>query len=276
MTELTKIIIRLFEALLFSKMFGYLLLALVISHPISKIINNFKVLGNYSSSGRQSHVIYTEYGYDYVRSIFERLPDKSIVPSVRYKDFSRDVYLLFPEKHQITTKDILIAIDVATIDFMPQPISRLTLTQTDWQFSTLYDYDTLNGFGITIKHCNKGLESIRIRIYSNTYSKTEEMSETLNFICTTGFNMLSFNTPLRNFSFGRGATPFRVVLESDLSQENIDEIVAIGTKIDIGNYFEINKYKKNYTFISHAYFLENHLKLPYLNFIKQIIQLPND
>lgn len=276
MLGLKAIIAQSIKAVLVSKALSYLLLAAVTGYIAYKTINNFYLLTADSSEGKRSHPIYTQYGYDYVRQVFEKLPNKKIVPTVRYKDYWRDVYLLFPERYEALTSDIMIAIDVSAKDFVQQPIARLSAHQNDWQFSTSYDYDALNGFSLSIDRCDQEQMSVQVKVFSTLQSKTEIKFETFNFVCTLGVHSLIFNTPVTQFSFGRGATPFRVAFSPNLSQANIKNILALSTKIDITDYSQINNHKNNYVFIKKSLTLQGSLIPSYSDFIHQISQLSHD
>jgi hypothetical protein len=264
------------RALLVSRSLCYLLLAIVTCYIAYKTINNLYPLTIGSTERQRSHPIYTQYGYDYVRKVFERLPDKKIVPTVRYKDYWRDVYLLFPEKYVSLTSDVMIAIDVTSEDFKRQPIARLSAHQSDWQFSTTYDYDSLDGFSFSINRCDQEQMSAQVKVFSTLQNKTEIKLEEFYFTCTPGVKSIIFNSPLKQFSFGRGATPYRVAFSSNLNQTNISSITALGTKIDISDYSEINKYKNNYVFIKKALVFPNSLISKYSDFIHQLNQLSHD
>jgi hypothetical protein len=276
MFGLRAIISQKIRAPLASKALCYLLLAVVTCYIAYKTINNLYLFTNDSNRGKGSHPIYTQYGYDYVRQIFEKLPDKKIVPTVRYKDYWRDVYLLFPEKYASLTSDIMIAIDVTAKDFVQQPIARLSAHQSDWQFSTIYDYDSLDGFSFSINRCDQDQMSVQVKVFSTLQNKTELKLEEFDFTCTLGVQSLIFNTPLKQFSFGRGATPYRVAFSPSLNQTNVDTITALGTKIDIGDYSEINRYKNNYVFIKKSLGAPSSLISKYSDFIRQLNQLSHD
>lgn len=276
MLWLTASVAKSIKAMLTSTALCYLLLLAVAGHIAYKTINNLYPLAADSQEGQRSHPIYTQYGYDYVRQVFEKLPDKKIVPTVRYKDYWRDVYLLFPEKYEVLTSDIMIAIDVSAKDFVRQPIARLSAYQNDWQFSTSYDYDALNGFSLSIDRCDQEQMSVQVKVFSTLQSKTEIKFETFNFVCTPGVHSLIFNTPVTQFSFGRGATPFRIAFSPNLSQTNIENILALGTKIDITDYSEINNYKNNHVFIKKSLTSQCAVFAIYSDFIRQISQLIHD
>jgi hypothetical protein len=276
MLGLTASVAKSIKAMLTSKTLCYLLLLAVTGHIAYKTINNLHPFAADAHEGKRSHPIYTQYGYDYVRQVFEKLPDKKIVPTVRYKDYWRDVYLLFPEKYDALTSDIMIAIDVNSNDFIQQPIARLSAYQNDWQFSTTYDYDALNGFSLSIDRCDQEQMSLQVKVFSTLQSKTEIKFETFNFVCAPGVHSLIFNKPLTQFAFGRGATPFRVAFVPDLNGANIGNILALGTKIDITGYREINNYKNNHIFIKTSLTSQDSLMASYSDFIRQISQLIHD
>ena len=276
MFALKAIISQKIRATLVSKTLCYVLLAVVTCYIAYKTINNLYLLTNGSNGGQRSHAIYIQYGYDYVRQIYERLPDKTIVPTVRYKDYWRDVYLLFPEKYASLTSDIMIAVDVTEKDFIRQPIGRLSPYQGDWQISTTYDYDSLDGFSFSINRCDQEQMSLQVKVFSTLQSKTESKFETFNFLCTPGVHSLIFNTPVTKFSFGRGATPFRVTFSPGWSRGDIEYILALGTKIDISDYSEINNHKNNYVFIKKSLSARNSLMAKYSDFIRQLSQLSHD
>jgi hypothetical protein len=263
-------------AILLSKKLCYLLLAFVSSYIAYKSINNIYQVTDGSKRIEGSHPIYEQYGYDYVRQVFEWLPDKKIVPAVRYRDYWRDVYLLFPEKYESLTPDILVAIDVNANDFVRQPISRLSPYQNDWQFSTVNDYDSLDGFDFTINRCDQDQMSVKVQVFSTLQSKTEIKLEDFDFTCTLGVKSLIFNMPLKLFSFGRGATPFRIVFSSNFNKGNVNDIIALGTKIDVADYSEINKYKNNYVFIKKSMTSSGSLRSKYSDFIQQLSRLSDD
>jgi hypothetical protein len=276
MLGLTTTIAQSFKSMLADKRLCYLLLIAVTFHIAYKTINNFYQLTADSSEGERSHPIYAQYGYEYVRLVFDKLPDKKIVPTVRYKDYWRDVYLLFPEKYEALTSDIMIAIDVNANDFTQQPIARLIVHKNDWQFSTKYDYDTLDGFSLNIDRCDQEQMSVQVKVFPTLQSETEIKFETFDFLCARGVHLLIFNTPVKQFSFGRGATPFRVAFSPNLNRRNMDNVLALGTKIDITDYSQINKHKNNYIFVKNSLASQSSLTPIYSDFIRQVSQMSHD
>jgi hypothetical protein len=196
---------------------------------------------------------YKELEYGYIKYIYDKLPDKSIFPTTRYPLYLQNAKIHFSDE-LVITKDILLALNMDQKDFETNVIGNIDLMEdSTWSLKTYFDYDTFEGLRLTTEECSADNIELKITMYS-TFKSTEPITSMIKSVpCVENQQINVFlDEPIDEFSFGRGDSAFKFIIESDLDT-TWKKIEALGIKVNVEEYRLINKEEKNHTYLRNSF-----------------------
>lgn len=221
-----------------------------VSMTIVKTSKNFLYISKHNVEERR-RITYSGYGYSYISFVHGMFPEKSLFPSTRYTDYSKNIHVLFPQKIDFIIDHVLIAVDADDSNFTTRKIAsleRIDGTNNQWTFSTIDDYDSLDEMRIIVDSCISGNAVVGILLFKFVDDKNPYLSMNQSVKCEDGESAV-VNVPHagRPFSLRRGKTPFKAVI--DASGAIVRSADAYGTKIDVSGYDLIHTHEANHTYI---------------------------
>ncbi len=218
---------------------------------------------------------YARFGYGYIRDIVSRIPEKDIFPITRYPDYTKNVHLYMSEFRNRIDNRLLIGIGLEEKDTHEVIISNAhfrkepLLEKNVWAFQTIDDFDTMTGLVFYFEEPNLKI-SIPIKVNLISELPYSQIKETWNFEIKPRNTV--FHLPgagLSNFSFGRGATDFILLVDS---KEKIKKIEVLGIKVNLTDYKIINRTDTNFFAIRNDFFqqIETQNLTEWKRFLKEI------
>jgi hypothetical protein len=196
---------------------------------------------------------YKELEYGYIKYIYDKLPDKTIFPTTRYPLYLQNAKIHFSDE-LVITKDIVLALNMDQKDFETNVIGNMDLVEgSTWSLKTYFDYDTFEGLSLSAENCSADIIELKITMYS-TFKSTEPTTSMIKSIpCVENQPINVFlDEPIGEFSFGRGDSAFKFIIESDFDT-TWKKIEALGIKVNVKEYTLINKDGKNHTYLKNSF-----------------------
>jgi len=121
-------------------------------------------------------------------------------------------------------------------------------------FDTISDYDDMTGF---IIHFNDHIPnnqrlSLNVKIYSSIEASNPLRDCRLALNLPFKYRKLRYNLPesIRNFSFTRGRTAFKIEIDSPVSIDKyIEKIQILAVKVNLSDYTVVHRKDNNFTAI---------------------------
>ncbi|MCM8786997.1 MAG: hypothetical protein NC935_02970 [Candidatus Omnitrophica bacterium] len=252
-------------------------------------INNFHLLINTTTEDRKN--IYYGYcnnfGYGYVKEIVSKIPEKGIIPEIRYKDYQKFIDLFLPLSRYKKDDRLKIGINLSDNDIKESKITEAFLIgkhnmdgkeETVWKFNTENDYDIMTGIKLSLEK-NDNIKPLivkfKITLYPSIYETTPLNHWVIENIPFSSILIYRFPKPIINFSYNRGCVDFILKIEYPSGNKKdikINSVEILGVKVDIKDYKIINRKEKCFTAIKKTFYkkiLEEKIS-PWILFLKEI------
>ncbi|MCM8774753.1 MAG: hypothetical protein NC930_00115 [Candidatus Omnitrophica bacterium] len=220
-------------------------------------IRNFEILRTTSLEQRklQTYGDLTGIGYGYLRKIVDGIPEPSIFPVTRYRNYTQNAYLYFPGYRYKIDDRILIGIDLPPEDLIENYVApaRSVYQAVDsnsnrsmWAFVTVLDFDTLTGFQLHFDSPPPpDPQNISLTLFYSPSNQTALGRWSWNRISLQQSTFLKLSEALHQFSFSRGSLPFVIGIDirpvQGRTSPGISQVDVIGIKVNLNGYTIIHR-----------------------------------
>ncbi len=179
----------------------------------------------------------TRLGYGYIREALKKIPADAGFPQVKYRYWAHSASLLFGYPAASVNDNFLIGINMEETDLKSQPLAvSRQIDRHTWLFRTVHDVDTLDRLDLVLDSAPEAACGT-MRLLHSKFRPEEVLFETAIHVENSSGQIVKVvpESRLREFSINRGTVDFIVEIEGNISGR-IEQIVAVGTRVDIRNY----------------------------------------
>jgi len=265
---------------------------LVIQKALSfggEILPNFKLLLTTNEEARRIKACgdLTNMGYGYLKRITDCIPDATIYPVTRHRNFYPWTHLLLPGRRDKADDRLLVGIDIDEADvregMIVQAIPAFRQAgslMSVWAFMTDLDYDQMTGIQIEFETPPSGPVTVQAALLRSKEDHSVLGEWTWPAVTAEKKIFFKLDPPVRHFSFGRGSTPFLLMLKlaSDPSGAAVPSVGSVGiagVKINLEGYTVIHTDARSFTAMRND-FLQQILSAgsgPWMDFLMKIKDL---
>ncbi|HNV86052.1 MAG TPA: hypothetical protein PKL97_03685 [Candidatus Omnitrophota bacterium] len=225
-------------------------------------------------------------GYGYLKRITDRIPDRTIYPVTRLKSFYPWTHLLLPGRRDKPDDRLLVGIDIGESDLREGHVANAVSMFRQggnplsvWAFMTDLDYDRMTGVRIGFETLPSGPVRVQGALLRSNEDRSVIGEWAWPAVAPGEKVFLKLDPPVDRFSFGRGSTPFVLMLKTALESGGAVPLVRTveitGIKINLESYTIIHTDHRSFTAVRNDFFrqITSAGAGPWMDFLIQVRDL---